>query len=283
MAENRSCAGDGANGLLCRDSVCIDCRRVLDSCRDKDCFEDVRVFLTEYGQEVVEKAGSIRVKSAKVVWTALHVEPVQFNRGFFQIYVRFYVKVVCEVCVCPGKSQDIEGIAVCEKKVILYGSEGSVSIYRSDPINASFCQPYDEHYSNNLPIAVCEVVDPVSLGVKLMCDPKPCCCCCAADIPERICGCVNGSLSDTYDDSKKLYVTLGFFSVIRIERPGQYLINAVEYSVPDKECVEAEENDPCALFRRMSFPVNEFSPPTYKQLAATECCENTRCDKKRCQ
>ena len=57
-------------------------------------------------------------------------------------------------------------------------------------------------------------------------------------------------------------MTLGIFSVVRIVRPGQYLINATEYMVPDKECVEAADDDPCSLFRKMAFPVSEFSPPT---------------------
>lgn len=51
-----------------RDTVCIDSMRILDSCRDKDCFEDVRVYLTDFGQEVIEKSGSVRVKSTEVVW-----------------------------------------------------------------------------------------------------------------------------------------------------------------------------------------------------------------------
>ena len=33
-----------------KDMVCLDTYRVLDSCRDKDCFEDVRVYLTAEGQ-----------------------------------------------------------------------------------------------------------------------------------------------------------------------------------------------------------------------------------------
>lgn len=62
--------------------------------------------------------------------------------------------------------------------------------------------------------------------------------------------------------NRGLYVSLGFFSVVRIERPSQFIISASEYSVPDKVCQEAEEDDPCKLFAKMSFPVNEFSPPS---------------------
>ena len=43
-----------------RDTVCIDTYRVLDSCRDKDCFEDVRVYLTCYGQEIIDRTLQLR-------------------------------------------------------------------------------------------------------------------------------------------------------------------------------------------------------------------------------
>ena len=64
-----------------------------------------------------------------------------------------------------------------------------------------------------------------------------------------------------------LYVSLGFFSIVRIERPAQYLVNVAEYCIPDKECVQTEDDDPCSLFRGMAFPVNEFYPPS---LAGTD-------------
>ena len=62
------------------------------------------------------------------------------------------------------------------------------------------------------------------------------------------------------DDGKRLYVSLGIFSVFRIERPAQYLISASDYCVPDKECVTNESDDPCSIFRNMAFPTGEFCP-----------------------
>lgn len=79
---------------------------------------------------------------------------------------------------------------------------------------------------------------------------------------------MNGSLTDS-DGFRKLVVSLGFFSVVRIERPAQYLVNAVEYSVPDKECLPVKDDDPCSVFRTMAFPMNEFYPPSVSNLS---CC-----------
>ena len=260
MSDNR-CNSSG-NG---RETVCIDTMRVLDSCKDKDCFSDVKVYLTDCGQDIIEKAGAIRVKNTKIVGVNIDTEPVQFNRGFYSILIRFYVKLVFEACVNMGKSCEFEGIAVCDKKVILYGSEGNVNIFKSCP-SCEFCEsPIDGSATTNNPTVVLETVDPVVLSVCTQ--EKPCqvkCCCCVNEIPENVCAFVNGCLTDGYDNGKNLYVTLGFFSVVRIERPGQFLVNASEYSVPEKTCPPICEENPCDLFEKMAFPVNEFSPPSYR-------------------
>ena len=37
--------------------ICIEANRILDSCRDRDCFEDVKVILTDFGSEICKDAG----------------------------------------------------------------------------------------------------------------------------------------------------------------------------------------------------------------------------------
>ncbi len=262
MPENRN---NSANQSCGRETVCIDTYRVLDSCRDKDCFEDVKVYLTDFGQELISRTQSVRTKKAEIVWATLDVNAVPFNRGFYQINIRMYVKVTVEVC-CNGMPQELVGIAVVEKRVILFASEGNVSIFKSDPFEDNLCRRPNlsgNRVNTNLPVAVLETVDPVILSSKIV-EPTTCCCCCCSldDIPGEVASDFNGNLADT-DGERFLVVSLGFFSVVRIERPAQYLINATEYTVPDKECVSPEEDDPCALFRSMSFPVNEFYPPSF--------------------
>lgn len=282
MAENRnSCLGSDRGRD--KDMVCIDTYRILDSCRDKDCFEDVRVYLTCYGQEIIDRTTVVRAKSAKVLWSYIDIDNVPFNRGFYQLSIRIYIKIMCEACLGPGNLQEIDGIAVVEKKVILFGSEGNVSIFKSEYQNDGFCcknSGCSSAKSNNLPIAVLETVDPIILNSKIVEPSHPCCCtcCCSVDeVPDCVCSSVSGDLSDD-GNSNKLLVSLGLFSVVRIERPAQYLINAVEYCVPEKECQSPIEDDPCSLFRNMSFPIKEFVPPSrFPMNSSVECERPKRC------
>ncbi len=254
-----------------KDVVCIDTYRVLDSCRDKDCFENVKVYLTSFGQEIIERTNIVRAKYSKVLSAYIDIDEVPFNCGFYQLSIKLFVKLICEACLGAGNIQEFEGITVLEKKVILFGSQGSVSVFKSeDGCNNAFC-PSEScgrcSGGTTLPVAVIETVDPVVLDTKVHEPSNGCCtcCCCLGDIPDGVARYVNGSLCDS-DSSNTLTVSLGLFSVIRIERPAQLLVNAAEYSVPEKQCVEAKEDDPCSVFRSMPFPINEFSPPSVRTL-----------------
>ncbi len=264
MAENKfSCCNSSGNSNSHSETICIEANRILDSCRDRDCFEDVKVLLTDFGNEVLERTTNVRAKDACITWTYIGIEPVRFNRGFYAVTIKFYVKILFEACLSGGRSQEFEGIAVLEKKVILYGSESNVSIFKSNPDASDYCATPEPCCSTkNTPIAIVEVVDPIVLNVKVKepCEKVSCCCCCC-DVPDHVVSGISGVLHD--NDGRYISVSFGIFSVVRIVRPGQYLVQATEYCVPDKECVAAEEDNPCSLFRSMEFPSSEFCPGGY--------------------
>lgn len=248
--------------LPLKEQVCIDTYRVLDSCRDKDCFEDVKVYLTCFGQEIIDRTNTVRAKKSKVLSAYIDVDQVPFNCGFYQLSIKIFVKLIFEACLGAGNIQEFEGVAVLEKKVILYGAEGSVSVFKSTELCNSFC-PSETcgkcDFSSTMPIAIIETVDPIVLDTTVR-EPGhrcACCCCCCCDIPEGIVRHIGGELIDS-DEKNTLTVSLGLFSVVRIERPAQIIVNASEYCVPDKECIEAKDDDPCRIFKGMPFPVNEF-------------------------
>ena len=258
MQDNRNCQHNSQE----RGTVCIDTMRVLDSCRDRDCFENARVYLTAFGEELIASAANVRTKSAKTLWAYVGVDEVPFNCGFFRVSVKYYIELDLEACMGINRSQCFKGLAILEKDVVLYGGEGNITSYSSSPDN-SYCLIGDtDTVSNNAPTAIVESVEPVVLATKVMDCDCGCNCCDCNDIPERVRCCIGGDICNT-NDGPKLYVSFGIFSVIRIVRPAQLLVQATDYSVPEKECYPATSNDsPCDLFRNMSFPTSRFQVTT---------------------
>ena len=259
MQDNRFSCGPGIG----KETVCIETNRILDSCRDRDCFENARVFLTDLGKEIIEHTSTVRVKHACITDTNISLDPVQFNRGFYTINIRFYVKLIFEACIGNGRSQEFEGVVVLDKKVILYGGDCSVSTFRGGGDFSDFCAEIEPCCKEkNNPTAVVEVASPIVLGVNVLENINECCtcCCCSCDIPENVGRRLNGNIYyDNDDDRRYLAVSLGIFSIVRIVRPGQFIISATEYVIPDKECISPSNDDPCSVFRSMAFPISEFS------------------------
>ena len=284
MPEKNNSALCGALGLGTQGKrqecpTCIDCDKIYDSCRDKDCLEDLKVHLTECGQEIIDHATNIRCKSAEILSVNISVDPIPFNNGYYSVCTRFYFKLVFEACV-NGKLREFCGLAIYDKKCVLFGSDGNVKIYTSESCNNNFCHEHEGlpcDCKTNLPKAVVEVVPPVCLGVKLVEKQYKfgCCCCNCEQIPEKICKCFSECFTDDYG-TKNLYVSLGLFTVTRLERPVSLVICAADFCIPEKESSTAgtDTNDPCELFKKMNFPLDDFFPPA----------QNGKCfvDKDRC-
>ncbi|MEG1632938.1 MAG: hypothetical protein RR314_02680 [Oscillospiraceae bacterium] len=216
-------------------------------------------------QAYIDSAFSIRPRCAELIYADVNVEAVTFNKGYYTVDVTYFYRVTGETF--PG-GHAVRGLAVFNKRVMLFGSEGGVKTFSSDPCDRHGCLCDD-----TMPIAQVEAVDPIALHMKLV--DADCCLCAEGegrDIPGFICEsfCDNLNMSDA---SRRLYVTLGQFTIVRLERDTQLLIPAYDYCVPEKECAGSTEDDPCTLFSRIRFPVEEFFPPdsvcdcdNYKQL-----------------
>ncbi len=261
MPENRNIGCGGID--FGRDTVYIDTNRILDSCRDKDCFEDAMVYLLSADSDILSSCVNIRTKSADIVAANISVDEIPFSPGFYQINIRMFIKIKFEACLNNSRTEDIRGLCVLDKSVILYGGEGNIGIFRSSQCGSDFCSGIlTNKKETNLPTAVFEVAAPVILNTKineLM--PGMRCGCVPSDIPECVADFFDGCVSFSCNMQRMICVSIGIFSVVRLERPGQYLVSGTEYAVPEKICPPDKPSDPCDMFRKMSFPVNEFYPP----------------------
>lgn len=239
-----------------KEAVCIHTNKVFDSCRDKECLQDLRVYPTHESQGILDRAINVKPKKAELLWAYIDVEAVPFNRGFYTVDVKYFYKITADAFCGVGRPQEIEGLATFDKRTVLFGSEGNAKIFSSKYVpGANDMQMLEK---TNLPVAVVEVVDPVCLSVKMV-DQCCACDCGITDLPECVCACFDDDVVMS-GEGKKLFVTLGQFSMIRLERNIQLLMPAYDVCMPEKEC-SGSSLDPCSLFEKFKFPVEEFFPP----------------------
>lgn len=243
-----------------REAVCIHTKKIYDSCRDKDCIEDLRLYPTRNDQAIIDRAISIKAGRAELLYAYIDVEPVGFNRGFYTVDVRYFYRVTADAFVGASRPVPICGLAVFDKRAILFGSEGAAKVFSSESVMGGMDQ--QNLLKSNLPTAVVEAVDPLILSMKLVdrCE-RTCCECDCNEIPNCVGSCFAGDLYFG-GEGRRVYMTLGQFSLIRLERDSQLLIPAYDYCIPSKECDNScSEDDPCEIFRKVQFPMDEFFPP----------------------
>ncbi len=233
-----------------REAVCINTRKIMDSCRDKDCVEDLRVFPLVSSVPYIANAFSVRSRSATLLYTAVSVKEMSLNRGYYTVDITYFYDVIGETY--PA-NQTVRGLAIFDKRVMLFGSEGKVKSFSSDDC----CAPDN---FGAMPVAVVDAVDPIALHMNIVETPVSEFCGDQRDIPKNICDMFPEAL-DLSSNGRQLYVTLGQFSIVRLERDTQLLIPAYDYCMPDKECIGSSEDDPCTMFSRIRFPFDEFFPP----------------------
>ena len=68
---------------------------------------------------------------AELLYAYIDVEPVGFNRGFYTVDVRYFYRVTADAFVGAARPVEISGLCVFDKRVILFGSEGSAKVFSS--------------------------------------------------------------------------------------------------------------------------------------------------------
>ena len=142
---------------------------------------------------------------------------------------------------------------------MLCGEDSSAHIFRSDTRIGECDGP--TRILTNRPTAVVEVLDPLVLSSKVT----------------DACGCkeqnviqIPGFIAAMFDEplvltpeNRRLFVTLGQFSIVRLERDAQLIVPVLDYSIPTKECCDSPggcAEDPCEMFSRIPFPADQFTP-----------------------
>ncbi len=261
-----------------RQALSIHTRKITDSCRDKDCIEDLRVYLTRGSQALLDTAAGAKVRCADLLYTYIDVEPVAFDRNHYCIDVTFYYRILADATISGNRPAALYGLAVFSKRAVLCGEDSRAHIFSSD---TRICGPDGlTRYRGNHPTAVVEVLDPMVLSSKVreLCD-----CGCKdttiVQIPDFILQMFDDELVLS-GETRRLFVTLGQFSIIRLERDAQLVVPVLDYSIPTKECCDSPgcAEDPCEMFSRIPFPANQFAPhgcDRKQEHDSDDCCYTT--------
>ena len=145
-------------------AMSIHTRKITDSCRDKDCIEDLRVYLTTGSQAQLDCAANARVRCAELLYTYIDVEPVAFDRNHYCIDVTFYYRILADAVVGTSRPAALYGLAVFTKRAVLCGEDSCAHIYRSDTRMGAL--DGQSILSANRPTAVVEVTDTNSQTAK---------------------------------------------------------------------------------------------------------------------
>ena len=275
MSDNNQ-AGTACDLRGIREAVCVHTDKISDSCLAKDCIEDLQVYLTVPSQQALDCAVSAKARYVELLHVGVHVETVPYSTGYYTVDLTFYYRVIADASAAGGRPTTVTGLAIFSKRLVMFGGETSARSFSSRSGVSCLCKQAIQ--AGNVPEAIVEVVDPMILGsrVQEVCN----CNCCPPSppvIPEAILGCFEEQLV-LDGESKRLLVTIGQFSIARLERSTQLLIPTFDYCIPSKTCKNVGSSNtesPCEVFGQIEFPMDAFFPSKADScIPATDSCTN---------
>ena len=238
-----------------RETVRIHTSRIEDACIDKDCVEDLRVWLTQSSQAALESAVNARARNAELLHVYIDVEPIAYNPGRFTADLSFFYRITGEALSGVTRPAPLEGLAVFSKRVVLYGGRSQTKVFSSAD-NALLPEAL---YRTHTPDCVVEALDPMVLSSRLGEAPEgpgPA----VPEIPQAVRALFPEE--PVLTGGRQLWVSLGQFSTVRLERSAQLLVPALAQPMPDRSCTDdpGTPDEPCDLFARVDFPTQAFYP-----------------------
>ncbi len=242
-----------------KEAVCIDAGRVYDSCCDRDCITDMRVFFSAADCVTVNNAVSVKLRKATVADVNIDVEPVAFNKGYYSCDLTFSFLVEVDAYSEPHSCPlTLTGMCFYTKKAILYGSEGNIKTFTNEYSANEECCKNKTISGTNSPKCVVSCVEPIALSARLgalhTCDDH---CCVPSCVCKKHCECIDFS---DQSSEKAVFVTLGLFTVIQLIRNVQMLVPVYDFCIPENSSTD-DCDTPCDVFRKISFPMDDFFPP----------------------
>lgn len=239
---------------------CIIALKVYDACRQQDCLEGDLIgparaakcgtfcgdLHLEPGEIIKppETAAAVTVNNFAVEKVlVISKEPSPFRVGYWDIDLKYVFRYHLvfrninggELCTIPAQS-------VFNKKVTLFGSITTDSLISTD----FFSTGGTSFDTNSQPFVLVEA-KAVPLSAKLAFNR-----CCSGD---------------GIDNADRVDVTIGLFTIIKLFRLVNLLVESKGFCIPEM-CEEVSSENACDFFDGLDFPMDIFAPPQKKEFLA---------------
>jgi len=233
-----------------RETAGIQAARILDSCGDRDCLEDLQVFFPAREQEIVNSGAAVSARYAEAVRADSKIEPQSFRPGYYNVDITYYFLIHFSVSLTAGAPAEVAGHAYHQKRYTLFGGESGIKTFISSDTGKGAAAA---------PVSVVQVSDPVALSAVIT-ERAPA----YSEAPDNIPAQAAGYFADiglpTPDTVKKtVLATIGLFSVVSLTRDSALLMPVYDYALPERYCPSTRA-DPGEIFNRIGFPFERFYP-----------------------
>lgn len=213
-----------SRGNRSRQAAALASSRVLDSCSDRECLEELQVFFDADDQLILDSCVFVKNPTAVLEAVRFDVEPIRLREGFYTVDMALKFLVSIDAFISrEDRPVRLTGSTYVHKQLILFGGRSGARTFYSD-----------SEVGEASPRACIKVAEPLVLSAHLAGEDPSC------------------------RGAKALFISLGLFYVASLERPTNLVIPVCDLAMPERRCPEISENSACDLFDEMRFPAEQF-------------------------
>jgi len=238
--------------------------KIYDICRQQDCLDFNTIGPARCAHEIeidgrTVKEGSIVVPphdAASVSLEDVHIRrivivdkrPNGLRRGFWDIELKYVIGYTLVFrSVDSSMQREVEAFSVFNRKVTLFGSEGSDLFVATDLFGRDgMFEATPFIMAEAKAMALCS-------SILYDCHPHH-----------------HGHHEDYHEGKRRassVEVVIGLFSIVKLFRLVDLAVESTGFTIPD-ECEEICPMDPCEFFERLDFPMDLFAPPQRPEFIA---------------
>lgn len=75
---------------------------------------------------------SVRSGKAELLNVQIDVEPTGLSKGYYSVDIRYFYKITAEAYVGAVRPIEVTGLAIFDKRTILFGGEGGAKVFSSE-------------------------------------------------------------------------------------------------------------------------------------------------------